>query len=309
MGNSNRLPLVSVIVPTYKRESFFLKRALDSLLNQTYPNIEIIVINDCVEDKKIENELGKYLEINKIVYVHNEKNLGGALSRNVGIFLSKGQYVTFLDDDDEYLPNKIEHQVAHMDKNGLDLSLTPLKLYNEKNKLIDYRSFEKFNGSSKEYLLKYHLTNHLTGTPTFMFKTEMLKKIGGFDDKKVGQEFYLMLKSIENDLKIGYIPHCFVKAYRHSHGGISYGPNKLKGEKELLKFKKKYFHRLSEGEKNYILFRHYAVLTVVHIRNKNYFQALLSLFATIFTSPKNTIKEIHKVVTRKKMIVRMENNE
>lgn len=76
-------------------------------------------------------------------------------------------------------------------------------------------------------LLKYHLMRHLTGTPTFMYKAEKLKKIGGFEDSKMGQEFYLMLKSIEWDLNIRYLSVCDVIAYRHNDGGISQGRIKL----------------------------------------------------------------------------------
>jgi hypothetical protein len=66
-----------------------------------------------------------------------------------------------------------------------------------------------------------------------MYKAEKLKEIGGFEDAKMGQEFYLMLKSIENDLSIGYLDDCNVIAYRHTSGGISQGKNKINGEKTL----------------------------------------------------------------------------
>ncbi|MGL5964947.1 MAG: glycosyltransferase family 2 protein, partial [Fusobacteriaceae bacterium] len=106
--------LVSVIMPTYKR-SVFLERALLSLINQTYKNIEIVVVDDNAEHledrEKTKKVLEKYKDSAKIVVVENKINLGGSLSRNEGINVSTGKYITFLDDDDEYELNKIEKQV------------------------------------------------------------------------------------------------------------------------------------------------------------------------------------------------------
>lgn len=103
--------LVSVVIPTHKRfEELF--RAIDSVLKQTYSNIEIIVVDDNSQDKelreRIKEKIKKYSE--NIQYIENETNLGGAKSRNVGIEKAKGKYISFLDDDDEYYPEKIEKQ-------------------------------------------------------------------------------------------------------------------------------------------------------------------------------------------------------
>ena len=103
--------LVSVIIPTHKRfEELF--RAIDSVIKQTYSNIEIIVVDDNSQDKglrnRIKEKIKKYSE--NIQYIENETNLGGAKSRNVGIEKARGEYISFLDDDDEYYPEKIEKQ-------------------------------------------------------------------------------------------------------------------------------------------------------------------------------------------------------
>ncbi len=103
------MDLVSVIVPTYKRDSS-LVRALESLENQTYKNIEVVVVNDCVEEawkEYVENTIQKFIDngILKIVFIQNQVNLGSAKTRNVGIENASGKYITFLDDDDVYLPH------------------------------------------------------------------------------------------------------------------------------------------------------------------------------------------------------------
>ena len=95
--------LVSVIIPTYKRKLDFVSKALQSVLNQTYPNIEIVVIDDSPDDFPYRDDIKNYidgLKTDKILYIRNEKNLGGSLSRNVGINAAHGDYITFLDDDD-----------------------------------------------------------------------------------------------------------------------------------------------------------------------------------------------------------------
>ena len=103
--------VVSVIIPTYKRPKE-LERAIISVKNQTYKNIEIIVVDDNANDieqrKSTEQVVKKY---ENIVYIQNKENLGGSKTRNIGIENAKGKYIAFLDDDDEFLPNKIEQQI------------------------------------------------------------------------------------------------------------------------------------------------------------------------------------------------------
>ncbi|MFR2987776.1 MAG: hypothetical protein ACLTMR_02840 [Faecalibacillus sp.] len=100
-------------------------------------------------------------------------------------------------------------------------------MYNSSGIVVDFREYTDIPAFDNESLLHYHLMHHMTGTPTFMFKTNKLREIGGFEDAKMGQEFYLMLKSIEKGLSIGYIPECDVKVYKHEEGGITQGKIKL----------------------------------------------------------------------------------
>ena len=101
-------PLVSIIIPTYNRADY-LERAIKSVLNQTYKNLEIIIIDDNSKD----NTKIKVLSFNskKIRYYRNLTNCGAPFSRNRGIDLSKGEYINFLDDDDILFRKKVELQV------------------------------------------------------------------------------------------------------------------------------------------------------------------------------------------------------
>lgn len=285
---------VSVIIPTYKR-SEFLQRAIDSVLNQTYKNIEIIVVDDNDSSSKYraqtEEKMKKYSNYSNIVYIKNKKNLGGALARNEGLFKASGDYITFLDDDDIYLPDKINSQINYMIDNKLDMSFTDVRIHNTDDKLVDYREHSYVKNLSKKELLKQHIMHHLTPTDTYMFKKKAILNIGGFDDVQMGQEFMLMLKAIESGLKIGYLPVAHVIQYIHNGERISVGKNKLDKEVELYNYKKKYFDLLNFRERLYVKFRHYAVMMVVSKRSKKTFIAIKYLIKAFLASPIDCVLE------------------
>lgn len=293
------MPLVTVIIPTYRREVKYLSRAIKSILEQTYKNIEIIVIDDSPDSYEYRNDIRIYMESiesERILYYQNDRNTGGALARNRGISLANGSFTTFLDDDDEYKSEKIEMQVKFMVDGEFDLSFSDMIMYNTNGVVVDYRNYNDITAFDNESLLHYHLMRHMTGTPTFMFKTEKLREIGGFEDVKMGQEFYLMLKSIEYGLKIGYFPQCHVKVYKHADGGITQGKNKIDGENCLYEFKKKYFSQLNIKEIRFINFRHWAVMVVAYKRNYMYLQMLIACIKAFCSSPIDFIAQVSKFV-------------
>lgn len=288
------MKLVSIIMPSYKRDLSFVKRSLESLLKQTYKNIEIIIVDDSPSSypnrEKIKNYIDNLADP-RVRLIQNEKNIGGALARNVGIFASKGDYITFLDDDDMYLEKKIENQVKEMEENDYDLTFSNMLIKNTKGKIIDVRSYHNIWSFEKEEFLKYHIMRHATGTPTFMFKAEKLKAIGGFDDAIMGQEFYLMLKAIENDLKIAYLNLNDVVVFRHNEESISTGLNKIKGENILQEKKEKYFHLLDKKQIRFVNMRHNAVLAVANKRNGKYVEFVYYAIKAFFTDPISCFSE------------------
>lgn len=286
--------MVSVIIPTYKRKLDYVSNALQSVINQTYKNVEIIVVDDSPSDYPCRDEIKAYIEdlnSDRIIYIRNEKNLGGSLSRNVGINASHGEYITFLDDDDEYMPAKVEKQLDFMLKTGCDLSFSNMIMYRLDGKVCDFRDHKGIKSFDNDTLLRYHLTRNLSGTPSFMFKADKLKEIGGFKDAKMGQDFFLMLISIEAGLKIRYFNSCEVKVYKHNDGGISQGQNKINGENMLYEFKKQYFDRLSKSEIRYVKFRHFIVMSVAYKRNHMYGKMIGNMLHAFFVSPYYFISE------------------
>lgn len=284
------LPVVSVIVATYRRDST-LENALLSLVSQSYKSIEIIVVDDNADDKwsKRVEEIIKVVEKvsdYRILYIRNKINEGSAETRNIGVKSASGEFITFLDDDDLYLPNKIKNQVEHMIEVDADYCITDLDLYDEHNRLIERRNRKYIKQKKPANLLRYHLMHHMTGTDTIMFKRDYLLSIGGFPLINVGDEFYLMQKAIEAGGIFSYLPVCDIKAYVHKEiDGLSSGESKIKGENELFEYKKKYFDKLCFHDKQYIVMRHYAVLAFAEMRRKSYLKFMKYAIKSFISSP------------------------
>lgn len=287
------MKLVSVVVATYKREAE-LKNALESLAKQTYPNMEIVLVDDNGNDEwnskvseTVEVFRNRYPKI-KLECIVNNSNQGSSKTRNIGIHSAHGDYITFLDDDDIYLPDKIRKQVEFMETNQCDYSITDLILYNEDDKKINRRIRSYIKETTVESLRLYHLKYHMTGTDTIMFKKEYLIQIGGFASIDVGDEFYLMQRAIEEGGKFGYLPGCDIKAYVHTgDGGLSSGDGKIKGENALYEYKKTFFNQLEAGDIRYIKMRHYAVIAYAELRRKNYVKFISNALKSFFASPCN----------------------
>lgn len=281
---------VSVIIATYRRVES-LRKAIESVILQTYSDIELIVVDDNADAEWNETVVSIVSQYPTVYYICNEVNKGSAETRNIGIRAVHGEYITFLDDDDLYLPNKIKNQIAYMIRNDLDYCITDLYLYNEKDKLIDKRIRNYVLECDSASLLKYHLMYHMTGTDTMMFRKEYLFKIGGFPPINIGDEFYLMKEAITAGGKFGYMPECHVKAYVHTEtNGLSSGDSKIKGEKALYTYKKMLFNEIDHKSIKYIKMRHYAVLAFAAFRMKNIFSFISFGTFSFFTSPFDCIK-------------------
>lgn len=113
-------PLVSVIVPTHNRPDM-LKDALQSILDQTFQDFEIIVVNDAGTDV---SDVIAGFDSTKILYLQHATNKGLAAARNTGINAAKGKYIAYLDDDDRYYPNHLETLVSHLEKTGNQVAYT-----------------------------------------------------------------------------------------------------------------------------------------------------------------------------------------
>ncbi|MFI3228256.1 MAG: glycosyltransferase family 2 protein [Clostridia bacterium] len=290
--------LVSIIITTFRREREF-REAVKSALRQNYDNIEVIVVDDNADkiwNDKVADIINEVCS-NKIIYIKNIANMGSAKSRNKGVNLAKGDYITFLDDDDLYFEEKIKTQIESMLLIDADYSITDLYLYTENNNLIEKRCRNYIKDYSTKMLQRYHMMYHLTGTDTLMFKTDYIKKIGGFGNIDVGDEFYLMHNAIIAGGKFNYLPQCHVKAYVHTqNAGISIGGSKIKGEKQLYEYKKKFFKEFDTKTIKHIKMRHHAVLAFAFIRKREYIRFIIEAFKSFISAPLICIKFLAETI-------------
>ena len=136
--------LVTVVIPYYKKKKFILE-SLNSVLFQTYENLEILLIFDDENMSDIEY-IRKLIENDRRVrLIINDNNLGAGLSRNVGIEQSKGTYISFIDSDDIWNKNKIKKQVDFMKKNNFIFSHTSYNIINEEKNFLGEREARDFH--------------------------------------------------------------------------------------------------------------------------------------------------------------------
>lgn len=151
MLEGRKEPLVSIITPLYNSEKY-IGETIESVLNQTYRNWEMLIVDDCSKDNgvKIVNEY--VLKDKRIKLFKNEKNEGVSFTRNKAIDLSQGIYIAFLDSDDLWKKEKLEKQISFMEKNNIDLSYTGYEKINMDGSLrgeikvlkkIDYKELLK----------------------------------------------------------------------------------------------------------------------------------------------------------------------
>lgn len=154
---------ISVIVPVYNAEKH-LSRCIDSILNQTYRDFELILINDGSKDKSIEI-LKKYEDIDERIKIIDNSNNGVSKTRNIGVRLAKGDYIQFIDSDDFIDKNMFEYAINIMEQEDADIVMTGFYLDIESKKGIDTKlqTFEK-NISANSKDIARNLIKRLNGT-------------------------------------------------------------------------------------------------------------------------------------------------
>lgn len=210
---------VSIIIPTYKR-SDFLDRAIESCLNQTYKNIEVIVVDDNDADSEYsQNNLNVLSKYDGVKYIKNGKNMGGNYSRNNGVKNSTGDFIAFLDDDDEFLPEKIEKQVELYeqvnDKNCAIVYCYGELIDDNNNKIIE-------KNDSEGNCLYEHLIHHVAVTSFLLFPKKIFDDGYFFDEKiKACQEGELTLRLLSAGFTIYRVPEVLARRYKHTSGNIT----------------------------------------------------------------------------------------
>ncbi|MBQ7789924.1 MAG: glycosyltransferase family 2 protein [Bacilli bacterium] len=208
--------LVSIIVPVYNVYEY-LDECLKSLINQTYKNIEIIVINDGSTDKSL-SICEKYTKKDKRIKLINQKNSGLSYTRNIGIKNSKGKYISFIDSDDIINNKMIEIMYTEIIRNNSDICVCKFQNFTNEfiNKNIDYNvevlSKDEF---FIELMHENKITNHVCNK---LFKKELFNNIE-FPIKRKYEDIGTLYKAVSNIESAVYIDYDLY-GYRNREGSI-----------------------------------------------------------------------------------------
>ncbi|HVZ61690.1 MAG TPA: glycosyltransferase [Terriglobales bacterium] len=254
----NNFPLVSAVIPTYNRANLVCE-AVESVLQQSYRNMEVIVVDDGSTD----DTLVRLQAYGDRVRVISQSNAGPAVARNRGISASKGEIVAFLDSDDLWLPNKIERQVALMERAGksvpccvsnITMRWTEKELNSFEIAALSPRLDEGIWMNADEVLA----TRFLLFNQGIAIRREVLEKIGGFDEK------LWLLEDHELALRLSLEgPWAFIKdplvIWRETRAGSLYQDSKnndLKWANPLVVILEEHLKKVQNGNRHKRL-RHY----------------------------------------------------
>ncbi len=173
-------PLVSVVITTYNRCEV-LKRAILSVINQTYKNLEIIIIDDASTDAT--SKAVSLIDDSRLKYIAHPKNLGVSIARNTGIQSSTGEYIAFLDDDDEWLPQKVADQLKVFQGSDFPIGLIFTNGYSE-------RSASNIAGAKKPSAIVYcpgkdsffPLRLLISPPSSWILPRKVVQEVGFFDE-------------------------------------------------------------------------------------------------------------------------------
>lgn len=201
--STGKMPLVSVVIPTYSRVHT-LPRSIKSVLNQTYENLELFIMDDGSVDGT--EEYIRSIKDSRIRYRRSDINQGPAAARNRGAELAQGEYLAFQDSDDEWMPDKLEKQMKLMlEDEDISLAYSEFGIYIGEKFAVYVPSrevpYEEKHGNIFTHLLLYPLI----GTPTIVIKTREFLAEGGFNESLKAYEDYEFTLRFARERKVGFI--------------------------------------------------------------------------------------------------------
>lgn len=299
--NSNYIKgLVSVVMPTYKRFDK-LPRAIESVLNQTYSTLELLLVNDNDPDDKfteyVKEISKKYLSDTRFKLILQDKHINGAVARNIAINHAKGEYIAFLDDDDWWEHNKLEEQVKTL--NNLDNSWggvsCKFKLYDINLNII---------GKTRKYRDGYIYKDILflqsdVATSTLLLRRSALDETGYFDEKLLRNQDLQLLVFFTYKYKL-----MEVDKYLHCVD-VSDAQNRPSGDKAVsvvnnfFKSVKPILDTLTPSELRTVKAIRNIEIAFVYFKECRYMMAM-KYFIKVLKSPKAFHLSILKLINRHK---------
>lgn len=203
-------PLVSVVIPTYNQPEMLVE-AIESVLAQTYSNLEILIVDDGSTDNT-RRRLARYVEDGRIIYLY-QQNRRQAAARNRGIQASKGELIAFLDHDDLWLPQKLERQVPLFDRKSVALVYSGAVEVDGQDRFLWDKGSDKFRrGSIFDRLLR----DHFITNSSVMVRRSVLESIGLFAEDLYGVDDIHLWLRICHDYEANFIPESLVRCRNHA---------------------------------------------------------------------------------------------
>ena len=224
-------PLVSVIIPCYNHEHY-IEDSIQSIIEQTYSRIELIIIDDGSKDKsveKIQSMLPACEQRFERVYFNTRPNKGLCATLNEALNLCQGKYVSIIASDDMMLAHKTQLQVDYLEQNPEVTGVfAGIELIDSNNQVIDKRISKRTEYSFDEILLNLHDLPTLTQ----MFQLKDILEIGAYDESVKIEDWYMLLKLTQNGKILRYIPETVCQYRIHDE---SFSQNGLKMAVEMMK--------------------------------------------------------------------------
>lgn len=288
---------ISVLMTVYNENLGWVKQSLDSLLNQTYKDIEIIVVIDNPEDKALLDLIIKYSNDNFCIkYLQNQNNLGLALSLNKAFKLATGYYIARMDADDVSILNRFEKQVNFLDENPqYDLITSSCNYINEDSEIIGTRKDKKIN--SYNQLVKNLEVQNFLIHPSWMMRRSLFEELNGYRNFECSQDYDFILRALTRGFKIYYSNDVLINyRIRDSSISVSKGYRQHIIAKYILKC---YFERKTNGNDDFTL-ENLTYYVNEELSNKN--EVLFIESKKYLFELKNAHKKTDKLLTLIKLI-------
>lgn len=289
-------PLVSILTVTRNRGNL-LRRCIQSVLSQTYTNIEHIVVDGASEDNT--DDVIKEFNDGRLKFIKLDSNWPLKKTFDYGISLCKGKYIAFLDSDDEYLPTKIEKEVNLLESLPEDYGMVYcwMTYYDtSRNNAVDHVHKAEIRGNVKDVVVGGPL---ISGTPTLLFRLDFFKQIGGWkspDEIGIASDWEMCARACQLT-KVDFVPESLVNVYVN-HGSVRQSDDLKYYEdayKRNIKFHKYFLNQFADNFKRSPrqAAYHYFFLARYNYKLKNYGSFLRYIFKAFILKPKATLNKFN----------------
>ena len=210
--------LISVIMSAYNERLDWIEKSVESIINQTYDNIEFIIVLDNPGNCGLRNLLEQYrLKDDRIKLIVNEENLGLVKSLNIALNHCTGKYIARMDADDISDLERLEMQKEYLENHQLDFIFSGVQVIDEENSNLYQTNIQELDArQAKKRLEKIHISYH----PTWFLKSEIFQDLEGYREISYCEDYDFILRCLSRNCKIGKM-NGFVLQYRMRQNGIS----------------------------------------------------------------------------------------